>query len=299
MEARAEYLGRVERPRLTVVKDGGVQGRFSALPHAVLFSDLSDGEVRVYAAVQSYIFGPDGECTASHESIAEKIGKEVRTVRRLLKDLVGKGYLTERRAGRGQAKAYRCPTITTGQNRPVESGQDRPVSEPKRPKTATQQAKIGQFNRPKLAAPIEEDSFKKNPPEEEDSSSAPPEPAPKPTRSGQLIDALKAADIPVTMRPQDHKALKDSGADPLLVAEAYGALFRGEWGDDFMRRSLSVQFVIGRLAAYQSWKRDPRPAQRNGAGTIPPGATSKQKSWWTDDDVRRKFRVASNVDPQP
>lgn len=33
------------------------------------------------------------------------------------------------------------------------------------------------------------------------------------------------------------------------------------------------------------------PEQRNGARLIPPGATSKQKSSWNDEDIRAKWRV--------
>jgi hypothetical protein len=145
-----------------VVKDGGATGRFSALPHAVLFSGLSDGAVRMYATIQSHAWGDGGECTASHATLAAEMGRKERTVRALLRELVDAGFVVERRTGHGQAKAYRtaCPD-PSGKNLPVESGNILPVVPPKRQKSATQAAKNGQFKRQKSAAPIEEDSGKK------------------------------------------------------------------------------------------------------------------------------------------
>lgn len=276
-----------------MVKDDGGQARYSALPHAVLTdSRTQHGHIVAYAVLQMH-WWQGGECWASHATLATEAKCSERQLRRYLRDLVSWGFITERMRGQGQAKAY-APSSgdsASQQDTGVRLNQT-PVSasEANRTPVSEQADTDGRFNRTPVSDP------KKKTPEDtsgrKKTLSAPTEPAPKPTRSGQLIDLLKTADVPVTMRPQDHKALKDSGADPSLVAEAYGALFRGEWGDDFMRRSLSVQFVIGRLAAYESWKRNPRPSapRRNGADPKPP-ARDVVAAWagW-------KGRYGSNLD---
>jgi hypothetical protein len=181
MEERAQYGPWKERPRLTVVHDAG--SSYSALPHDIVFSDLTDGEVRIYAVVQSYAWGDGGECTASHATLAARTGKKERTIRALLASLVAKGYLIERHHGRGQGKAYR-PCV------PPQSGRNLPVSEPKRQKSASQAAEICQPKRQISATPIEEDEVKKIleelPPTEVGVADAPqPATAGKPKRSAQ------------------------------------------------------------------------------------------------------------------
>lgn len=308
MEQRAEYLGRTERPRLTVVKDGA--GSYSALPHDVLFSDLSDGEVRVYAAVQSYAWGNEGECTAAHETIAAKIGKETRTVRKLLKQLVDKGYLSERRAGRGQAKAYRCQSVTSGQNRPVESGQKGTVSAPKRPKSANEAAKIGQFNWPKSAAPIEEDEKKKNLEEELQPTAvdgdASASPATAPADQAKILRGLsdEAREIldwhrqchgrrqPAKLNPESAKVLEEAVAD--LGVERLRESVRYMAGKIPAVPELSKAIRAARTKRQQDESAPaPRSAtpQRNGHDRMPPGAASKQKSSWAD----FKGRYGGNV----
>src|SRR5688572_7046996 len=105
MERAATYGPAPERPRLTVVTDG--RATYSALPHDIVFSDLTDGAVRMYAVLQSHWWGPGGECTASHATLATESGKKERTVRALLRELVTKQKVSERPLGRGQSKAYR------------------------------------------------------------------------------------------------------------------------------------------------------------------------------------------------
>lgn len=295
MEQRAEYGPTRERPRLTVVKDSGAT--YSALPHSVLFSDLSDGEVRVYAAVQSYAWGDGGECTASQETLAAKIGKETRTVRKLLKNLVEKEYLSERRTGHGQAKAYRCSGVTTGQNRPVESGENVPLSEPKRPKSAIQLAKNSQFNWPKSAAPIEEDEVKKTKEEElpptvvDVAAAAPPATAPDQAKilRGLTAEAREILDWhrechgrrqPAKLNPESARVLEEAVTD--LGVE---------------RLKESVRYMAGKIPAVPELSKAIRAAKTkrqqdetgthskpstNGSHPMPSGAASKQQSKWSD-----------------
>lgn len=164
MDVAPMYMAGPARPRLSVVTDSGAS--YSALPHAVLFAaDLSDGAVRLYAVLQAHWWGESGECTASHATLAAKLGKAERTIRALLNELEEGGLITSRRAGRGQAKAYR-PADPTGRNLPVESGRNLPVERPKRQKSASQAAENSQFKRQKSAASIKKTPVKKTSEEE-------------------------------------------------------------------------------------------------------------------------------------
>lgn len=281
MEARAPYLGRVERPRLTVVKDDGGQERFSALPHAVIRRTDLSRDARLLVAVLQMYGWQGGDITASHATLAADMGCSTRMLRTYLTELIDAGVISEHAAGARRQKVYRLESI--GTVLPItEHHNEKQASDSDgvNRKFPTVQSEISDTFNEKPASDLYKKTKRKKTKEEE-SSSAPMEPARSSTKSGQLIDLLKAADVPVTMRPQDHKALKDSGADPSLVAEAYGALFRGEWGDDFMRRSLSVQFVIGRLAGYEAWKRNPKPATRRNGSDPKPAASPTMSSWST------------------
>lgn len=147
MEARGEYLGRVERPRLTVVRDDGESARYSALPHAVLFDKrLSAASVRLYAVLQSH-WWKDGECYASHATLAEQMGVQERQIRRLIRELVAGEHITERPRGKGQAKAY-APVDTASQadkNDRLNGSEMSAFEYPKRTKMTGQQVKNVRF----------------------------------------------------------------------------------------------------------------------------------------------------------
>lgn len=88
--------------------------RFSALPHAVLTDErLTNGEVVLYAALQMH-WWQGGECWASHATLARTARCSERQVQRYLRRLVSLGYITERRRGQGQAKAYAPVQHDTG-----------------------------------------------------------------------------------------------------------------------------------------------------------------------------------------
>lgn len=287
-----------------MVKDGGATGRFSALPHAVLFSDLSDGAVRMYATIQSHAWGDGGECTASHATLAAEMGRKERTVRALLRELVDAGFVVERRTGHGQAKAYRTAyPDPSGKNLPVESGNILPVVPPKRQKSATQAAENCQFKRQKSAAPIEEDSGKKTLEEElqptavdvdagASAAKAPPDQA-KILRSlsdgaREIIDWHRECHgrrHPVKLTPESARVLEEAVAD---------------LGVERLRES--VKYMAGKIpavpelskalrAAATKRQQDSEPtARRNGqptgsnraapASTAPAGTSSSKWDGW-------------------
>ena len=69
-----------------------------------------------------------------------------------------------------------------------------------------------------------------------------------------MIELIRAEGVPVTFTARDGAALKATRPEPELVAEAYCAAYRGDWGDEFIRRNLSVRFVVDRLAGYLASK---------------------------------------------
>lgn len=106
--AAPAYIGRLrvmQEPPADYTVDGVVP-TFSALPHAVLFdNELSRDARLLYAMLQSH-WWQGGECWASHATLAAQIGCKERMLRYYLRELIAAGYVTERRRGRGQAKAY-------------------------------------------------------------------------------------------------------------------------------------------------------------------------------------------------
>jgi hypothetical protein len=295
MEQRAQYGPWQERPRLVVVHDGAAT--YSALPHAVLFSDLSDAEIRVYAAVQSFAWGDGSECTASHETIAGKIGKESRTVRRLLKGLVEKGYLGERRTGRGQSKAYRIVSDPSGQNWPVDTA--------KRPKMASQQAKNGQFKRPKMAAPIEEDSGKKKQEEELQPTAVDGAAAPTPAAATDQAAILRGLTDEAREILDWHRRCHGRRQPAKLNPESARVLEAAVADLGVPRLRESVQYMAGKIppvpelskaisAAKTKRQKDEgsNGTPRNGAAS--PAPASKQSSW-----AGFKGRYGGNVVTRP
>jgi hypothetical protein len=87
------------------------------------------------------------------------------------------------------------------------------------------------------------------------------QPAPRPNRSAELIDLLRAAGVPFDLSARDHAAVKASRLTPRQIAAAYCAAYRGEWGDPWLRDNLCVRLAIERWAGYQA-RLHGRPAGR-------------------------------------
>ena len=88
--------------------------------------------------------------------------------------------------------------------------------------------------------------------------------APKPSKSGELIDLLRAAGVAFELTEQDHKALKGSRLSARQVAEVYCAIALGDFGDDWLRTRLSVTQAIKLWPGYQTRKDRPRPTSAFG-----------------------------------
>jgi hypothetical protein len=73
----------------------------------------------------------------------------------------------------------------------------------------------------------------------------------KPTKIGQVIDLLRAADLPDALSPQDMRAIKGSGLEPEQLVACFGSLFRREWGSLWDWEHLDMAYAIRKWVPYQ------------------------------------------------
>jgi len=69
-----------------------------------------------------------------------------------------------------------------------------------------------------------------------------------------VVDLIEAAGASLVLTSGDERAIRDCTADPALIAEAFVAAARHEWGGDFMQQNLSAKLVVLRLSGYLAWK---------------------------------------------
>jgi len=96
-----------EEPDVVVVHRSPTQRKgFAQIPHAVLTDPaLSDGTVRLYGILLSYAFqGESFKC--GQVKMASDLGKDDRTIRRLLKELHDRGLVTPVRQGQRMVNIY-------------------------------------------------------------------------------------------------------------------------------------------------------------------------------------------------
>lgn len=187
MEAPAIYGPDHVRPRLTVVRDGGGQGRFSALPHDLIRrADLSRDARLLVAVLQMYGWN-GGECSASHETMAADMGCSTRMLRTYLNELICAGIVTEHGAGARRQKVYRLVSI--GSTVPIETANEKPASDSMavNRKFSTVQSEISDTGNRKPVS----DSKKKTPEKKTKEEDLPP----------SVVDAAGAAQ-PATEAPK-------------------------------------------------------------------------------------------------
>lgn len=97
---------------------------------------------------------------------------------------------------------------------------------------------------------------------------------PKTDRNAEVIDAIRAIGIEPSLTGRDHSAIKVAkNMPPELIAELYGRIYRGEYGDEFLQRNLAVYLVIEKMPGYLAFKANgpPKPVLvgRNGYAERP------------------------------
>lgn len=102
----------------------------------------------------------------------------------------------------------------------------------------------------------------------ESGASAMQTPPPKPRGHPKvtvMIDALRGEGMTGTLTAKDRAAIQRTEHDAGEVAALYAAIFRGEYGDDFMHDNLSVWLCLEKLPGWLSHRAGHHaPARKNG-----------------------------------
>jgi hypothetical protein len=97
-----------------------------------------------------------------------------------------------------------------------------------------------------------------------------------------VIDALRAEGMTGTLKPADRQALTHTEYPAGDVASLYAAIYRGEYGDEFMHTGLSVANCVNRwMDGWQSHRAGHRAPDRrsgNGNGHAPDKTSALQKT---------------------
>ena len=72
-----------------------------------------------------------------------------------------------------------------------------------------------------------------------------------PTKIGQIIDLLRAANLPDALSPQDMRAIKTSVLTPEQLVACFGSLFLHEWGTTWDWEHLDMSYAIRKWVPYQ------------------------------------------------
>jgi hypothetical protein len=237
-----------------------------------------------------------------HEAARQALGyADVRQVKRHLRRLIDSGYVTAARRQRGLEIAITKYLLPTGERVAGRPRRDASVTPDRQrsdasvppadgrsdgcvpsegthlsPHTATGVTphQIGPLNRRnrKRGGPPSEDSAPLPPPTPVATSPSPERddrtaPAPKGSKSGEVIDLLRAWALPDALSPRDHAAVKGTALTAGQIVEAFEAAYHGRWGDAWLQDNLCVRLVIERWAGYL--------ARRNGAGAARPNGTGR------------------------
>jgi hypothetical protein len=286
MERAAAYGPWQERPKLTVIHDGGGAARYSALPHEIMRDTSLSRDARLLFAVLQGHWWQDGDCFASHATLATEMGCSTRMLRTYLNELIEAGKVTEHEAGQRRQKVYRMGSI--GSTVPIEPLNEKPASDSKagNRKFPTVQSEIIDTSSRKQAS----DSYKKTPVKKTLEEELPPTgvgvagatdpPAEKSTGKKSSRGTPCPATFPLEAKHYAYAAEHGYGevAKVAAITDAFLShhRFKGTIGKDW-------------YAGWQGWIRrqrvmdDERAARqpvRNGAAQVPPGAASKQKADW-------------------
>ena len=261
---------------------------YALTPRVVLLS-LPDAQERVLLRLALHADNTTLEAWPKLETLAAECGKSVRAVRATLRKLEEAGaveVVNHRAGGRGLAVRYRLHLPNAADDFRLKGKAEAENTEAENTeaerteaeRTEAEKAEAERTERRKVSVPPPDGPPPQTPPPlkppaEGRTGQEPVKPAPIAARTetprGRVIEAIRARGVAVpSFTGRDGKAVKEAGADPDLVAEAYVAAYRGEWGDDWLRRNLSIRVVIERLAGYLASKHT-----TNGRAAPTPDAT--------------------------
>src|SRR5713101_4835825 len=87
-------------------------------------------------------------------------------------------------------------------------------------------------------------------------------------RVARVVDLVAAAGAPLVLTSADKRAIRNCAAEPAVIADAFTAAARREWGGDFLQQNLSARLVIQRLSGYLAWRAS-LSDQVDGRGALP------------------------------
>lgn len=106
MEHVKETLKQVEQNIILDTKDPVAREGFTQVPNFVLkANNISAGAKLAYAMLLSYAWN-NNFCFPGQEKLAQDMGAGVRSVKRYMRELVRKGYVSVKRRGLGKTNVY-------------------------------------------------------------------------------------------------------------------------------------------------------------------------------------------------
>lgn len=292
MEAPAIYEPAAARPRLTVVRDGGVQGRFSALPHDIIRNTGISRDARLLVSVLLMYGWQGSEITASHATLAADMGCGLKSLRGYLDELIEAQIVIEHDAGVRRQKVYRLTvnTLKTAHWETVNTAETADCQPSNAQFLPVQSVVLDASNTSKTT-----DSKKKTPEKKtKEIDTAPTEPAG--AREREVFDYFRSKIQPSArvFKPEKIRArLKRFTLDELKAGiDNFAADWW--WMDNNAARGADWFFHSDQRSE-QFLNLKPRPSreapQRSGNDRMPPGAASKQRSSWTDFKGRHGYHT--------
>jgi hypothetical protein len=83
---------------------------------------------------------------------------------------------------------------------------------------------------------------------------APQDPTGRVDRVATVAELVARAGAQLVLTSADKRAIRNCAVEPAVIAEAFIAASRREWGGDFLHQNLSARLVIQRLSGYLAWK---------------------------------------------
>lgn len=256
-------------------------GGLSDDPEQLIFTVVPGRRSRTIEDIQNAVDGMIELGLIEHDSDAHRLRFPIAAFAKY------QSYVTKERRASAQNSAEQRTTPQNTTSFPVKVSSSVPVSS----SVSSSEGHVASPAATAIAAPPSPSPQKSN-----DSTSEAVRAAPKPNKYAEVLDGIKALEPEHVIGGDariDGAAVKNCPAPATVIAKCYVSLLRGEWGGDFERNSLSIQFAARRAGAYEASLRAPPkapPRSRNGQTAVP---------LQTLDDQRRHYATSLTGKEQP
>lgn len=289
---------------------GSRPGTF-AMVTAAAIDDVRMGAspLRVLVALGHYR-DAEGWCWPKQRQVADRLGITQQAVSKALRGLQEMGYIEihdqyDETTGARISSRYRVlmdyvlPVEYRRTPQPDVVGAQLEVVPPTTPGVVAPTTSPTIAPQPDVVA-IEEELTQENKPREQTKKKRTDVRLPKaPSAQSTVIDLIEAGGAPrPTFGGRAGKAVREAG-DPEAVAAAYLAVWRGEWGDGWLRDNLSIHAVVDRLDGFRAWQADRMPAAPHTNGTaskVTPATDADLAIWSRALVVLRDFMNGANFE---